>query len=66
VLDWEQASLAGGLADLGWWLFLDDARGAISGAPRLDGLGSPKELTDLWQELTGQRRSGLARRSSLA
>jgi aminoglycoside phosphotransferase (APT) family kinase protein len=54
VMDWEQASLAGGLTDLGWWLFFDDFHSTTLGATRLDGLGSRQETIDLWQEETGQ------------
>ncbi len=54
VMDWEQASLGGGLTDLGWWLFFDDFHSTTSGLKRLDGLGSREETVGLWQELTGQ------------
>jgi aminoglycoside phosphotransferase (APT) family kinase protein len=55
VMDWEQASLAGPMADLGWWLFFDEIHSAEAGIPRLDGLGTRQETIDLWQELTGRR-----------
>jgi aminoglycoside phosphotransferase (APT) family kinase protein len=55
VMDWEQASLAGPLADLGWWLFFDEIHSSEVGIARLDGLGTRQETIDLWQELTGQQ-----------
>jgi aminoglycoside phosphotransferase (APT) family kinase protein len=55
VMDWEQASLAGADADLGWWLFFDEIHSTDAGVARLDGLGTRQETIDLWQELTGQR-----------
>ena len=54
VLDWEQASLAGGQQDLGWWLFMDRSAAAFKGVERLEGLGDRQQTIDLWQELTGQ------------
>lgn len=56
VLDWEMASLAGPLTDLGWWLFFDDTYAVLQGArgiPRLPGMGGRQEVIDTWQELTG-------------
>ena len=53
VLDWEQATLGGGLTDLGWWLFLDGVR-QRNGSERLEGVGSPEETIALWGELSGQ------------
>jgi aminoglycoside phosphotransferase (APT) family kinase protein len=55
VMDWEQASLAGPEADLGWWLFFDEIHSTEVGVPRLDGLGTRQETVDLWQDLTGER-----------
>jgi aminoglycoside phosphotransferase (APT) family kinase protein len=55
VMDWEQASLAGPMADLGWWLFFDDIHSVDQGVRRLDGLGTRQETIDLWQELTGRQ-----------
>jgi aminoglycoside phosphotransferase (APT) family kinase protein len=54
VLDWEQASLAGGLTDLGWWLYLDEFHRMNDVTVRPAGLGSREETISLWQELTGQ------------
>jgi aminoglycoside phosphotransferase (APT) family kinase protein len=59
VLDWEQASLAGGLQDLGWWLLFDDLYSTGIGVKRLDGLGTRQQTIDLWQELTGRRADDL-------
>jgi len=55
VMDWEQASLAGPMADLGWWLFFDEIHSVEVGVPRLDGLGTRQETIDLWQDLTARR-----------
>jgi aminoglycoside phosphotransferase (APT) family kinase protein len=55
VMDWEQASLAGPMADLGWWLFFDEIHSVDAGIARLDGLGTRQETIDMWQDLTGQR-----------
>jgi aminoglycoside phosphotransferase (APT) family kinase protein len=59
VMDWEQASLAGPLADLGWWLLFDDIHSVDAGVDRLDGLGTRQETVDLWEELTGRRAHDL-------
>lgn len=53
VLDWEQACLAGGLQDLGWWLFFDDVVSICIGVPRLEGLGTRKETVEIWEDGTG-------------
>ncbi|WP_245568170.1 phosphotransferase family protein [Nocardia jiangxiensis] len=53
VMDWEQSSLAGQVADLAWWLLFDDSLSIGQGVPRLDGLGTRTETIDLWQESTG-------------
>ncbi|OHV21349.1 hypothetical protein BBK14_26855 [Parafrankia soli] len=54
VMDWEQASLADPLTDLGWWLFFGDIHSTDHGVPRLDGLGGREETIDAWRELTGR------------
>jgi aminoglycoside phosphotransferase (APT) family kinase protein len=59
VLDWEQASLAGPIQDLGWWLVLDVFMSKGIGVKRLDGLGNRQQTIDLWQELTGKRADNL-------
>ncbi|WP_436790405.1 phosphotransferase family protein [Yinghuangia sp. YIM S10712] len=55
VMDWEQASLGGPMADLGWWLLFDEMHSTSQGVARLDGLGTRGETIDLWQELTGRQ-----------
>ena len=55
VLDWEQASFAGGLQDLGWWLVTDEIFSTGLGVKRLEGLGTRRQTIDLWQERTGQK-----------
>lgn len=59
VMDWEQASLAGPIADLGWWLFFDYMHSDGVGLARLDGLGDRQETIALWQELTGLSADGV-------
>ncbi|WP_327099000.1 phosphotransferase family protein [Nocardia vinacea] len=53
VMDWEQASLAGPVVDLAWWLLFDESLSVGQGVPRLDGLGTRAETIALWQEQTG-------------
>lgn len=55
VMDWEQASLAGPMADVGWWLLFDEMHSSAVDVTRLDGLGTRQETVDLWQDLTGLR-----------
>jgi aminoglycoside phosphotransferase (APT) family kinase protein len=59
VMDWEQASLADPMADLGWWLMFDEIHSAYSGVSRLEGLGGREETLDAWQELTGRKVTDL-------
>jgi len=59
LLDWDQASLAGPLADLGWWLLFDRLHGEDYGSPRLEGLGTRQETLELWQQLTGLSADGI-------
>lgn len=59
VLDWEQASLSGGLHDLAWWLTMDDLFSTGIGVTRLDGLGTRDETIALWQDLTGRSTAAL-------
>jgi len=54
MLDWEQASAAGGLLDLAWWLIMDRMFSEGIGVTRLDGLGTRQETIDLWTSLTGR------------
>jgi aminoglycoside phosphotransferase (APT) family kinase protein len=54
ILDWDMASLAGGEIDLGWWIVQNND------TPRhLDGMGTPLETVELWEDLTGRRASDL-------
>jgi aminoglycoside phosphotransferase (APT) family kinase protein len=52
VMDWEGASLGGGLQDLGFWVLLDQvmARGAGLSPP---GFGSRAETIALWEDVSG-------------
>jgi len=59
VLDWEQASLAGGLTDLGWWLYLDEFHQSNDSPTRPAGLGSRAETISLWEQVTGQSTQDL-------
>lgn len=52
VIDWEGASLGGGLQDLGFWLFLDSIMGSIVGGLP-EGFGSREETIALWEEVSG-------------
>ncbi|MEI8240336.1 MAG: phosphotransferase family protein [Actinomycetota bacterium] len=47
IFDWDTVSLAGPGADLAWWRTMDGP------SSTLPGIGSPDELTQRWQELTG-------------
>jgi aminoglycoside phosphotransferase (APT) family kinase protein len=49
LLDWDLVSLAGPQADLAWWIIMDPPE-----SRQLEGVGSPQELVDRWEELTGQ------------
>jgi aminoglycoside phosphotransferase (APT) family kinase protein len=60
VLDWELANLAGPLADLGWWLFMDRQASFTGGRhPRLPGLPGREETLAVWRELTGLPTEGV-------
>jgi len=52
VLDWEMASLAGPIADLAWWLYIQDHQLRI-GHKRLEGIGDRQATIDLWETLSG-------------
>ncbi len=54
MIDWEQASTAGGLLDLAWWLIMDRMFSEGIGVKRLDGLGTRQETIDLWTSLTSR------------
>jgi aminoglycoside phosphotransferase (APT) family kinase protein len=48
VLDWDTVSLAGPETDLAWWIQME--RNAWD---KLDGFGTPDDLVELWESLTG-------------
>jgi aminoglycoside phosphotransferase (APT) family kinase protein len=52
-------SLAGGEADLAWWILFDHVSSAGRGLPRLPGLGTAEETVALWEKVSGQRASDL-------
>jgi aminoglycoside phosphotransferase (APT) family kinase protein len=54
LLDWDLVSLAGPQADLAWWIIMTPQESG-----QLDGMGSPDELIDLWEDLTGQSATDL-------
>lgn len=60
VFDWEQASLAGPMMDLGWWLFFDTLYSRTIGLERLAGLGDRAATIAAWEGLTGLRATDLA------
>lgn len=49
LLDWDTASLAGPVADLGWWIQMDRHSWEL-----LPGLGGPDELVERWEGHTGR------------
>lgn len=63
VLDWEMATMAGPLSDLGWWLVNDRSMAeVVIDTPqqwRIDGFGSREETIGLWEELTGRSAEGI-------
>lgn len=59
VFDWEQASLAGPMMDLGWWLFFDVLYSRMIGLERLPGLGGRDDTIAAWEGLTGLRAADL-------
>ncbi|MGH3491866.1 MAG: phosphotransferase family protein [Sciscionella sp.] len=59
LLDWDQAGIAGPLADLGWWLMFDRLHDEDYGARRLEGLGSRTETLETWERLTGYSSAGI-------
>jgi aminoglycoside phosphotransferase (APT) family kinase protein len=54
VLDWEMATIADPLLDLGWWLFADETLSRGAGFERLPGFGARDETAARWAELTGR------------
>jgi aminoglycoside phosphotransferase (APT) family kinase protein len=59
VLDWEMAAVGDPLADLGWWLFADDALTAGSGCTRLPGFPSRDATARRWEAATGRSADAL-------
>ena len=55
ILDWDLASLAGGMTDLAWWVLFDHCATLGHGLAPLGGHGTASECLDLWEELTGQQ-----------
>jgi aminoglycoside phosphotransferase (APT) family kinase protein len=54
LLDWDLVSLAGPQADLAWWILMEPPE-----ARRLAGIGSHRELVELWEEVSGRRATHL-------
>jgi aminoglycoside phosphotransferase (APT) family kinase protein len=54
LLDWDLVSLAGPQADLAWWILMDPPK-----SRQLEGIGTPDELVDLWEDVTGERATDL-------
>jgi len=54
LLDWDLVSLAGPQADLAWWILMDPPE-----SRQLDGIGTPDDLIDLWEDATGRRATDL-------
>jgi aminoglycoside phosphotransferase (APT) family kinase protein len=54
ALDWEGATYAGPLVDLGWWLLFDAMHAEDYGVARLAGLSSREETIRHWEERTGR------------
>ena len=59
VLDWEMAGIGDPLADLGWWLFADDALTRGHGATRLPGFPSAADTARRWSAATGRSADAL-------
>jgi aminoglycoside phosphotransferase (APT) family kinase protein len=54
LLDWDLVSLAGPECDLAWWIIMEPPE-----SRQLEGMGTPDELVDLWEDVTGQRATEL-------
>jgi aminoglycoside phosphotransferase (APT) family kinase protein len=59
VLDWEMATIADPLLDLGWWLFSDETLTRGAGFERLPGFASRDETAAQWSALTGRATDAL-------
>jgi aminoglycoside phosphotransferase (APT) family kinase protein len=53
ALDWESASLAGPMVDLGWWCLFDRLHREDFGISRLEGLGDRSQTVALWEQISG-------------
>jgi aminoglycoside phosphotransferase (APT) family kinase protein len=53
IIDWEMASLADPLQEVGWWYWIDYVNSVGLGAPRPGGLPSLEDIYDRWHEITG-------------
>jgi aminoglycoside phosphotransferase (APT) family kinase protein len=59
VLDWEMATIADPMLDLGWWLFADDTLTHGSGCTRLPGFPSADATAAQWRARTGRATDAL-------
>jgi aminoglycoside phosphotransferase (APT) family kinase protein len=59
VLDWEMATVADPLLDLGWWIFSDQTLTRGAGFERLPGFDSVEGTASRWSELTGRTTEAL-------
>lgn len=53
VLDWEMATLASPMLDLGWWLFMQRHHTSGYGIPHPEGVPSREETIRAYTELSG-------------
>ena len=59
VLDWEMATVADPMLDLGWWIFADDTLTRGASLERLPGFDSAEETARQWAKLTGRATDAL-------
>jgi aminoglycoside phosphotransferase (APT) family kinase protein len=59
VLDWEMATVADPMLDLGWWIFADDTLTKGSGCERLPAFDSVDEAAARWAAVTGRSTDAL-------
>lgn len=59
VLDWDMVSLAGAECDLAWYQIMDQPHTVCRGLSRLAGFGTPQDVVDLWEEITGRKAQNL-------
>lgn len=55
IIDWDQASLGGPEADLGWWTMMHHSAITARGLAPLPGWGSPAETMRRWEQVAGRR-----------